>query len=100
MAAANSLGRALTKDELTKFIDQFHNEQINSYTQAANHNGLSAQKDNSRAAAIDFVTTNNQPEFQQHQIQGYTDAFLNMFLPSGGPSAAPNVPVDPQAVGY
>jgi hypothetical protein len=100
MAAANSLGRALTKDELTKFIDQFHNEQINSYTQAAGHNGLSAMKDDARSSAIGFVTSNNQPEFQQHQIQGYTDAFLNMFLPSGGPSAAPNVPVDPQAIGY
>jgi hypothetical protein len=98
MAAQNSLGRSLTKDELTKFVDQFHNEQINSYTQAAGHNGLSAQKDDPRSSAIDFVTSNNQPEFQQHQTQGYADAFLNMFLPST--SAAPNVPLDPQAVGY
>jgi hypothetical protein len=98
MAAANSLGRSLTKDELTKFIDQFHNEQINSYTQAAGHNGLSAMKDDPRSSAIGFVTTNNQPEFEQHQIQGYTDSFLNMFLPSN--SAAPNTPVDPQAIGY
>jgi hypothetical protein len=99
MAAQNSLGRSLSKQELNSFIDQFHNEQIQSYTDAANHNGLSAQKDNSRAAAIDFVTTNNKPEFEQHQIQGYTDSFLNMFLPSST-SAAPQVPVDPQAVGY
>jgi hypothetical protein len=98
MAAENALGRALTKNELTKFVDQFHNEQINSYTQAAGHNGLSAMKDDPRSSAIDFVTSNNQPEFEQHQIQGYADSFLNMFLPSS--SAAPNVSVDPQAVGY
>lgn len=98
MAAQNALGRALTKNELTKFVDQFHNEQINSYTQAAGHNGLSSQKDDPRSSAINFVTSNNTQEFGQHQIQGYTDTFLNMFLPQG--SAAPNVSVDPTAVGF
>lgn len=97
-AAQAALGRNLTPNQLDTFVSQFHNQQIQSYTDAANHNGLSSQKDDPRASAVSFVTGSNQQEFGQHQIQGYTDAFLNMFLPSG--SSAPNVPVDPSAVSY
>lgn len=98
MAAQNALGRALTASELSKFVSEFHNQQIQSYTDAANHNGLSAVKDDPRSSAIGFVEQNNPTEFGQHQVQGYSDAFLNMFLPSG--SSAPNVSVDPTAIGY
>lgn len=97
-AAQAALGRNLTPNQLDTFVSQFHNQQIQSYTDAANHNGLSSQKDDPRASAVSFVTGSNQQEFGQHQIQGYTDAFLNMFLPSS--SSAPNVPVDPSAVSY
>jgi hypothetical protein len=99
MAAQNSLGRSLSKQELNSFIDQFHMQQIQSYTDAANHNGLSSMKDDPRASAIGFVTSTNKPEFEQHQIQGYTDSFLNMFLPSST-SAAPSPTMDPQGIGY
>jgi hypothetical protein len=98
MAAQAALGRNLTPGQLGKFIDTFHQQQVDSYTQAAGHNGLAAQKDDPRSSAINYVTSTNQPEFEQHQISGYTDAFLNMFLPSG--SSAPNQNVDPTAVGY
>jgi hypothetical protein len=99
MAAQAALGRSLSKQELNSFVDQFHQQQVQSYTDAANHNGLSSMKDDPRASAIGFVTSTNKPEFEQHQIQGYTDSFLNMFLPSST-SAAPSPTMDPQGIGY
>jgi hypothetical protein len=96
-AAVAALGHALDKGQLQTFIDQFHNEQINSFTDAANHNGLSAQKEDARASAINFATTGaNQQEFDRHQTTGYVDAFMNML----SPNSAPNMNVDPRAVGY
>ena len=97
-AAQAALGRALTPAEVNKFVAEFHGEQIQSYTDAAHHQGLSSLKDDPRASAIQYVAQANPKEYDQHQIQGYTDAFLNMFLPSG--SQAPNVNTDPTAVAY
>ena len=95
MAAQAALGRNLTADQLSTFVDQFHQQQISA---AGAPGGALVDKNDPRASAIDFVTQQNSQEFGQHQVQGYTDSFLNMFLPNS--SAAPNVNVDPTAVGY
>lgn len=94
-AAQAALGRNLTSAQLDSFVSQFHSQQVADATAAK---GTFVDKNDPRASAIQFVTQSNQGEFQQHQIQGYTDAFLNMFL--SGQSAAPNVNVDPASVGY
>lgn len=105
MAAQNALGRSLKPNEISAFVNEFHQQQVN----AGESKGLlredktggvygQVERGDARSAAVDYVTTAHPHEFAQHQIQGYTDAFLNMFLPNG--SAAPNVQVDPQAVGY
>lgn len=97
-AAQAALGRDLNGDELDKFINEFHNQQTAAYENALHGNGDVVDKNDPRASAIQFVTQGHQQEFDQHQVQGYADAFLNMFLPNS--SAAPNVNVDPSAVGY
>jgi len=105
-AAQAALGRDLSKEDLQKFIDSYHQEEATaqqsaySATQAAQHGGNPAaviDKNDPRASAISYATAGHEQEFGQHQITGYTDAFLNMFL--SGASAAPNMNVDPTAVG-
>jgi hypothetical protein len=104
-AAQAALGHNLTKEDLQKFIDSFHEQestaQQDAYTaaqQAAQGGNPAAviDKNDPRASAITYATAGHEKEFGQHQIQGYTDAFLNMFL--GGASAAPQMNVDPTAV--
>jgi len=97
-AAQAALGHNLSPDELNKFVGQFHQEQMTSYTDSLHGQGTTVDANDPRAQAIQFVTGNNKQEFGQHQAQGYTDSFLNMFLPSA--SAAPNVNIDPTAVSY
>lgn len=97
-AAQAALGHSLSKDQLSAFINTFHQSQADAYQDAVKGNGPTVDKNDPRASAIAYVANNFQHDYQQHQIQGYTDAFLNMFL--GGASAAPNVNVDAQAVSY
>lgn len=97
-AAQAALGRSLSSDEVNSFVNEFHSQQQSSFNNALQGNGPVVDKNDPRASAIGFVTSQHQQEFSQHQTQGYTDAFLNMFL--GGTSAAPNVNVDSSAVGY
>ena len=105
-AAQAALGRDLTKEDLQKFIDAYHGQeeasQQSAYTAtqqaAAGQNPAAViDKNDPRASAITYATAGHEKEFGQHQIQGYTDAFLNMFL--SGASAAPNMNIDPTAVG-
>ena len=97
-AAQAALGRNLSAGELSNFVDQFHAEQTSAFQSALKGQGANVDKSDARASAINFVTSSNSQEFGQHQAQGYTDAFLNMFL--SGPSAAPDMNVDPSAVTY
>ena len=105
-AAQAALGRDLSKEDLQKFIDSYHAQEqaaqqgAYSAAQTAAQGGNPAaviDKNDPRASAISYATAGHEQEFGQHQIQGYADTFLNMFL--GGASAAPNVNVDPTAVG-
>jgi hypothetical protein len=97
-AAQAALGRNLSAGELSNFVDQFHAEQTSAYQSALKGQGTNVDKTDPRGSAIRFVASTNSQEFGQHQAEGYTDAFLNMFL--SGPSAAPNLNVDPTAVAY
>jgi hypothetical protein len=97
-AAQAALGRNLSQPELTQFIDQFHQQQIDSFNQSYSGTGNPVDKSDPRSSASAFVSQDFKPEMQKHQVQGYADAFLNMFLT--GPSSAPNVNVDQTNVGY
>jgi hypothetical protein len=97
-AAQAALGRNLSQAELTQFIDQFHQQQIDSFNQSYSGTGNPIDKTDARSSASAFVSQDFKPEMQKHQVQGYADAFLNMFLT--GPSSAPNVNVDQTNVGY
>ena len=78
-AAQAALGHALTKDQLNRFVDNFHSAQTAAQHKAGSiYDGMSAP-----AEADQFVQQNNAQEFSNHQAQGYMDAFMNMFLPSG-----------------
>lgn len=110
MAAQSALGRAFNHDELNRFVTEFHEQQLQNATETtdlkagakgAGVGGVVGMVDKSdpRSAALEFAQNGgNQPEFARHQIQGYTDAFLNMFLPNA--SAAPNVNTDVASMGY
>jgi hypothetical protein len=97
-AAQAALGRNLSAGELSNFVDQFHAEQTSAYQSALKGQGTNVDKTDPRGSAIKFVASTNSQEFGQHQAEGYADSFLNMFLT--GPSAAPNVNVDPTAVTF
>jgi hypothetical protein len=97
-AAQAALGRNLSQPELTQFIDQFHQQQIDSFNQSYSGTGNPIDKTDARSSASAFVSQDFKPEMQKHQATGYADAFLNMFL--SGPSAAPNVNVDQTNIGY
>lgn len=103
MAAQNALGRMLKPDELNAFIDQFHQQELDAGTgknAVKRTDGSYSQigPSDARSAAVNYVLQNDQQEFGQHEIQGYTNAFLNMFLPNA--AARPNTPVDPYSIGY
>lgn len=94
-AAQSALARNLTPDELTRFVDQFHQAQITAFNTAAG--GGSPTDADPRAEAIRFVVGNHGKEYQQNQIQDYTNAFLNLFLP--GESQRPDLNIDPTFAG-
>lgn len=95
-AAQSALGRDLNPEQLAQFVDSFHQKQIEAYD-AARAGGTTYARPDPSTAALAFVTDHNKGEVATHNAQGYTDAFLNLFL--GGASAAPNSPVNPVASG-
>lgn len=90
-AAMQSLDRALSPDELDKFVTSFQSQQQAAQQSTA---GTVTNPDAS-AQALQFVQNNNQDEFQQHNATAYGNSLLNLFLPAGSQLAnfTPNASV-------
>lgn len=97
-AAQAALGRNLTPDQVDAFVNQFHSEQQASFNDALKGQGAVTDKSDPRAAAIQYVASNNPQEAGAHQVIGYTDALLNSMLSGSHQLPTPNV--DPTAVTY
>lgn len=103
-AAESALGHTLTAAQAEKFAVQIHTEQQRQYQQSLSAaqaaqsgatNITSEQLPSVDTQAMQFAIGSDPQGFQQSQIQGYTNAFLNLFLPGG--SGRPNSGVDPVA---
>lgn len=95
-AAQAALGHNLTTAQVNSFVSSFHEQQT--LEAAGKTNGDTVNAADPRAEAINFVTQSDPQGFQQQQVKGYTDAFLDMF--TSGQSQAPNINVDPTAVSF
>lgn len=86
-AAQQALGRSLSDDELSKFVQQFQAEQTAAERTAYNGTGTVTQPDLSSEAAS-FVQQNNPKAYQQNQRSAYLDALVNL-LGGTRPSVTP-----------
>jgi hypothetical protein len=93
-AAQAALGRNLSSDELSRFVDSFHAQQQAAFG-AANAQGATSYTDagSPTAAAEAFVAQGHGQEAGQHQVIGYADALLNHLMSGSG--ELPTGTVDP-----
>jgi hypothetical protein len=93
-AAQAELGQNLPQGQLAQFVNEFHQQQAAGEEGALGHQGAFVDKSDPRGSAVVFVQNADPMLYQQHEVQGYADSFLNMLgLP--GSSQAPNMPIDP-----
>lgn len=78
-AFQESLDRAATPDEISKFVSAFQSQQ----TAAQTSTGASVTAPDATAQAEQFAQGADPAGFQQHNVQAYSNELLNMFLPSG-----------------
>lgn len=78
-AAMQSLDRALTPDELSKFVTSFQSQQGTAQQSTASE----VTSPDASAQAQAFVEQEHPGEFQQHNATAYSNALLNLFLPGG-----------------
>lgn len=78
-AAMSSLDRALSPDELDKFVSNFQAQQASAQTSTAG----SVTMPDASAQAQSTIEQNHPDEFRQHNVSAYSNALLNLFLPGG-----------------
>lgn len=92
-AAQRALGHNLSQDQLNAFVAEFHNQEA---SQSLNQQtGQAYTNLDPSTQAINFAAAQNPDEYKRHEAQGYTNAFLNLFLPTE--DSAPNTEIAPEA---
>jgi len=77
-AAQQALGQGLSEDQLNAFVQQFQAAQ---QSDQSSLNPTTTTPDLS-SQALAFAEQQSPGEYKDHQIQGYMNTLLNMFLPS------------------
>lgn len=85
-AAQAALGRGLSDAELSKFVDAFHQSET-SAQQTAQGSGGTVTPPDQQSDALAYAEQSDPQQYANHQAQGYFNAFMNLFLPSGSSRA-------------
>lgn len=84
-AAQAALGRGLSKDELQKFVDSFHQSE----SDAQSSTNSTVTPPDAASDALAYAEQIDPQGYSNHQAQAYANAFADLFLPSA--SQRPNI---------